>query len=82
MRHGKEDCQGSCQTAWSLAEATATTGDQRLANVMRLVALANALAVAETAVLVGDGAKAVASLRSLQTYTSIMVAKLEQSPVA
>lgn len=65
------------QQAWGDAEETATAGDERSANVLRIVALAQTLAAAETAVLVGDGPRAIDSLRNLQRYASLLVDTLE-----
>jgi hypothetical protein len=52
--------------------------DTRSAHAMRIIELANTLAAAETAVLLGDKAKAVADLKRLQADTLEMLAQLER----
>lgn len=66
----------TCLETWGAAEESATKGDLRSANAMRMFALANALAAAETAVLKGDGKEAVERLRQLQNFTELMMRKL------
>lgn len=52
---------------------------KRSAHALRMIELAHTLAAAETSVLKGDDAKAVADLRRLQADTLEMLAQLEQS---
>lgn len=52
--------------------------EKRSAQAMRIIELAHTLASAETAVLTGDEAKAVADLKRLQAATLQMLAELER----
>lgn len=56
---------------WKAAEDSAARGDRKSANAMRMVALANVLAAAETAILRGDGNAAMEKLNQLQKYASL-----------
>ncbi len=67
------------QEIWYAAEESATKGDLKSANFMRLFTLANVLAAAETAILVGDARRAVANLHELERYTAMTLARLEES---
>jgi len=51
--------------------------DKRSQHAMRIIELARTLAAAETAVLTGNDAKAVADLKRLQEETRAMLATLE-----
>lgn len=53
--------------------------DKRSLHAMQIIELAHTLAAAETAVLTGDEAKALADLKRLQAYASRMVADLERA---
>lgn len=68
MRDGKE--------IWLTAEKGTKSGDEKSANVMRLFALAQMLAQAETAVLTGDAESAARHLRDLQSHTDKLLAHL------
>jgi hypothetical protein len=68
MRDGKE--------IWLAADEGTKSGDERSANVMRLFALAQILAQAETAVLKDDVESAARHLRDLQSYTGELLAHL------
>ena len=61
---------------WEAAEQGTKTGDLRSANCMRLFALGQILAQAETAVLVGDDQAAFAALHDLRVHTDKMIEHL------
>jgi hypothetical protein len=60
MQNGKE--------LWETAEGGTKTGDVKSANVMRVYALNQMLAAAETAILTGDEKQAAEYLYELQLY--------------
>ena len=64
---------------WKAAEDSAARGDERSANAMRMAALANVLAAAETAILCGDGRAARDKLEQLRAYASMAAAKIDAS---
>lgn len=68
MRNGKE--------IWLTADKGTKSGDDKSVNVMRLFALAQMLAQAETAVLVEDVESAARHLRDLQSHTGELLAHL------
>jgi len=74
MRLDTVACQEPVQP-WQGDAASGT--DPRSTHVMRIIELAQTLAIAETAVLTGDDAKAVENLKRLQAYTRQMLALLE-----
>jgi hypothetical protein len=68
MQDGKE--------MWNTAEAGTKLGDRKSANVMRLYALAQMLAQAESALLVEDEPLALQHLQTLRAHTEQMVSIL------
>jgi hypothetical protein len=67
---------------WLTAQEGTKSGDDKSANVMRMYALAQMLAEAETALLRDDLEAAALFLRDLQTYTEHMLRLLVNEHVA
>ncbi len=70
MQNGKE--------LWEAAEGGTKTGDAKSANVMRVYALNQMLAAAETAVLTGEEKRAAEYLYELQLYAEKLAHLLSQ----
>lgn len=79
----KKSVQHQCpQDMWKAAEASARQGDLRSANSLRVMALSQLLATAETAVLTGDAGTGAASLRQLRWFAAQLVEQLEANGAA
>ena len=67
---------------WNTVEAGTKLGDRKSANVMRLYALAQMLAQAESALLVEDEPLALQHLQTLRAHTEKMLSILRDARVA
>ena len=76
---GKEKTMSRGEELWQTAETGTKTGDLKSRHVLRMYALAQMLAGAETALLKDDLQAAAVGLRELQRYATMLQELLDEA---